>query len=1160
MTTTHSEVAPEEVRRAPAPHPGRRPALHAVLPAPGAAGATPSLPDASQDDAVHAARVHQVTVVTGAPGTGKTTTALRIAVDHLVPADGRPALDPARVLVLAASRRAADAMRDQLATLTGRTVGQPLVRTAASVAHSILARRAAALGEPAPTLVSGPEQDQILSDLLAGHLAGEGTDLPLPPSVPVEALATRGFRDELRDLLMRASERGLDPVALDALGRERGRPEWRLGARLLEEYRDVMALRQATPDAGERVDPASVVHDALDVLAAWDDEVPEVPRPRWDLVIVDDYQDATEAIARLLEFLVADGARLVLVGDPDTAVQGFRGAVPALLGRAAAPRSARSDEVGVLGAHQVTLGTVWRHGPALRAATARVAQMISAAGTVAHRRARCPGAARASDADATGALAVAHGTGAAGSASPGAARVRSAGSAAVALLAGPSQEHAFVAHTLRSWHLLDGVPWSQMAVVARSGAQVVALRRALSSASVPVSVLGSSGPLRDEPAVRPLLDAVEVAGGRTLDAERAVALLLSPIGGLDPVSLRRLRRAVRAEELAAGGGRSSDTLLVELLTEPGRVEMLPSAVRRGAAQVARVLAAGRAAAGAPRADAQTVLWAVWDATGLSERWRTAALAGGAAGMRADRDLDAIMALSKAAERFVDRNAHAPATAFVDHVRAQELPADSLAARGGVTDAVSVLTPAGAAGREWRAVVVAGVQEGVWPDLRLRDSLLGAQALVDAVSGVAPVEGDPAQSIAQARRAVLSDEVRSFLVAVSRASERLLVTAVQDAETFPSVLVDLVEPPGTPAAGAAPDAGVDGAGADVAGDGDDDDLPDPRRREVPTALDLRGIVLRARRQLAEGLADPADASDPSAAAAADEAADVLALLAEAGVAGADPAAWYGVHEISSTTPTWGPQDQVRVSPSKVEAVTTCALRWALETAGGRAADALSQSLGSLIHAIAEEAPAAPFHELAATLERRWPELGLPEGWPERVTHARARAMVERLATHFKNSGEVLAVEERFTTQVGRAVLTGSVDRLVRQPDGTVLIEDLKTGTPPTKEKAATHPQLGAYQLALGEGAFAHVPGLEDGAASAGARLVHVNQGKGPALREQQALHTAQDPQWAHTLVAGAAETMASACFTATANPLCSFCPVRRSCPLQPAGRRLGPEDA
>ncbi|RMI00313.1 3'-5' exonuclease, partial [Cellulomonas triticagri] len=231
-----------------------------------------------------------------------------------------------------------------------------------------------------------------------------------------------------------------------------------------------------------------------------------------------------------------------------------------------------------------------------------------------------------------------------------------------------------------------------------------------------------------------------------------------------------------------------------------------------------VLAEGREAAREPGADAQTVLWAVWDASGLAEPWRRSALAGGPGGARADRDLDAVLALFRAAETFVDRMPQARAAAFLEWVEAQELPSDTIAARAR-RDAVQVLTPAGAAGREWDVVVVAGVQEGVWPDLRLRDSLLGSQALVDLLAGRSA--SSAAEAGQAARAAVLADELRSFHVAVSRARRALLVTAVSDEDDQPSPFLDLVEPC------------------------DEDD--DPRRTSAPAPLDLRGLVaqLRAR---------------------------------------------------------------------------------------------------------------------------------------------------------------------------------------------------------------------------------------------------------------------------------------------------------------------------
>ncbi|WP_245993159.1 UrvD/REP family ATP-dependent DNA helicase [Xylanimonas allomyrinae] len=1186
--------------------------------------------DRTQRAALEAARTASALLVAGAPGTGRTTLAAAVAVEAVT----TWGLDPARVLVLAASRRGAARLRDQVASASGRTIGAPMVRTAASAAFAVLRTRAAAVGEPPPTLVSGPEQDLVLGELLAGHLEGEGTALLVPDGLPEEALGLRGFRQELRDLLMRAAERGVGPADLAELGRAHARPEWRMAAQLYEEYLDVTSLRAGTPDSGARYDPAVVIDEAAQALAAWDEEVPGGARPGWDLVVVDDYQEATVATARLLRVLHgsgrhgtstagADGARLVLLADPDSAVQGFRGATPGLVGRAAAP----GVSSGAFDADVVVLGTVWRQTEVLREVTRAVTSRIPTVGGPLQR-----GAAAAEERDGRGGMDVA---GAGSAASPdvggvpggvpdgvpgsddGVSRIGphadgepSAGAAettpggadapsgvAVAVLAGTSQEAAYIARELRAEHLVHGTPWERMAVVARTGDRLAALRRDLVAASVPVALLGSDVPLRDEPAVAPLLAALRVsagpppgsleavlddlaggrataagtdAGGRAdgavaavdgdpsrstgveaappafalLDPATAAALLTSPVGGLDAVALRRLRRALRAEELDGGGGRSSDALLVEVLGDPARAASLPAAVRRGPTAVARVLAAGRAAAGEPGATAQTVLWAVWHATGLADRWRDNALAGGPAGARADRDLDAVLALFRAAETYVDRLPGAPVAAFVDYLDSQDLPADSLAAAAVGARAVEALTPAGAAGREWDVVVVAGVQDGVWPDLRLRDSLLGSQALVELLAG----RSQDAHGLGpEARSQVLADELRAFAVATSRARRRLLVTAVEDAEDAPSVFCDLVEPP----------------------DGEDEER-DSRRVEVDAPLDLRGVVATARAVLVRAAAARTPGPDGDALGAACQAvgsggsdpgqgtteasvaAALLADLAAAGVPEADPRTWYGVAGASSDGALWSDDAVVPVSPSKVETVTTCALRWAFEAAGGTAADDTSQTLGTLVHAIAEDLPTGSLHELKAELDRRWPQLALPPGWPARQLRKRADRMIERLAGYLGDAGTPLAVEAAFDLEVGRARLRGKIDRVEDAGAGAALVADLKTGrSAPTKDKAAEHPQLGAYQLAVEAGAL----GLPDGTRSAGARLVYVGTDTVSAsLREQSALAPEPDgSSWARALVEGAADSMAAARFAAHTNDLCPMCPVRRSCPLQPEGR-------
>jgi superfamily I DNA/RNA helicase/RecB family exonuclease len=1142
--------------------------------------------DATQRAAVEAAAERPVTLVVGAPGTGRTTVATAVAVEALT-AGG---LEPSRVLVLSASRRSAARLRDRVAAASGRTIGAPMVRTAASAAFAVLRTRAMALGEPSPTLVSGPEQDLVLAELLAGHLAGDGTPLALPAGLPAESLGLRGLRQELRDLLMRAAERGLGPADLAELGRRHGREEWVMAAHLYEEYLDVTTLRVGTPDAGARYDPAAVVDEAAQALQAWEDEVPGVPRPAWDLVVVDDYQEATVATARLLHVLHDAGARLVLLADPDSAVQGFRGATPGLVGRAAAP--ARPGAVGAFGADVVVLGTSWRQPADLREVTRTVTTRIATVSGALHRGAQPRPADDARSDGGSGAPAAGEAAGAGVAGPPSGVRV--------AVLPGPAQEAAYVARELRAEHLLHGTPWERMAVIARSGDRLASLRRDLVAASVPVALLGSDVPLRDEPAVAPLLAALRVCAGSAdgpegsrgaapspagrgagvpvgdtspagtsaegaargdadpageghedespggadaapfplLDPATAALLLTSPVGGLDAVALRRLRRALRAEELAGGGGRTSDALLVEALGDPARAQTLPPAVRRGPVVVARVLAAGRQAAQEPGATAQTVLWAVWAATGLAERWRDAALAGGPAGVRADRDLDAVLALFRAAETYVDRMPGAPVAAFVDYLGSQDLPADSLAASATGVRAVEALTPAGAAGREWDFVVVVGVQDGVWPDLRLRDSLLGSQALVELLAG----RSDDARGLGpEARAQVLADELRSFAVATSRARRRLLVTAVEDAEEAPSVFCDLVAPPG-------------------------DDEVDDRRVTVGAPLDLRGVVATARAALVGAVAadgavpgapvpgTPAPGTAEAAHDPAAVAAVLLADLAAAGVAEADPRTWYGVAEASSEAPLWAPDATVPVSPSKVETVTTCAVRWALEAAGGTKPDATHQTLGTLVHAIAEDLPRGSLAELRAELDRRWPQLALPDGWPSRQLRQRAERMVERLAAYVAAAGEPLLVEAEFDLEVGQARLRGKIDRVEAAGDGAVVVADLKTGrSAPSKAEAAEHPQLGAYQLAVEAGAL----DLPDGTRSAGAQLVYVGTPTvAPTVREQGALRPEPDgSSWARALVEGAAGTMAAARFDAHPNDLCAMCPVRRSCPLQPEGRSV-----
>lgn len=1031
-------------------------------------------------------------VVVGAPGTGKTTTLVE-AVAARVHRDG---LDPSSVLVLAPSRVAAAALRQRvsarLAGLGPVAVGEPLARTPASYAFGLIRRSAVREGDPSPRLISGPEQDAVLRDLLEGHVDGEGT-APRWPAAVRPALALSGLRAELRELLMRAMERGLGPDGLAELGRRHGRPEWEAAATLLGEYLDVTALRSPSS-----FDPAAIVDEAVSLLRD-DPTLLAAERARWRLVAVDDHHESVEATARLLEQLCGRGADLLVTGDPDATTGGFRGADPGAV--AAAPgRYRRADGAQ---APVVVLPTRWRSGPAVTEVSRRVAAAIGGGGAqVAARRAAEPG--RAHD------------------------------GVEVAVLGSQHAQAAYVAGLLRRAHVADDLPWGEMAVLVRSSGRTSGLRRALAAAGVPVGTASSQAPVRDEPAVRPLLLAAAASlRPDDLDALTAAELLRSPLGGADALEVRRLRQRLLARERSEGGTRASDALVVEALLDP--VEAVRDA--RGGddalRRVAAVLAAGRrevgAATRAAGPSAERLLWAVWDASGLGERWRAVALEGGRRGRRADRDLDAVVALFEAAQRFSERLPGAGARSFFDTLGQQDVPSDTLAERAPQHDAVAVLTPQSAAGRQWRVVVVCDVQDGVWPNTRLRGSLLGAPDLVDAVAGV---HLEQQARVRAARLAVRHDELRMLHVAVTRARERLVVTAVRDADDVPSPFLDLVDP--------LPD-GVD----------------ERRLTPVPRTTSLRAVVadLRARLLQAVSRGD---------AALVDELAALLARLADEGVPGADPAGWYGT-DLSDATALQPADAHVTVSPSAIEKFEGCPLRWLLETSGGKdGTSGTAAGVGSIIHALAHEMASVAGDldavALRARLEddlvRRWPSLGL-QGWVGRKEEARARGMVGLLAGYLHDrAGVLVGTELDLRVQVGRAVITGRVDRLETDDDGRLLVVDLKTSKyPPTAERVVTNPQLGAYQVAVEEGAFGD---RETG----GASLVHLGRkdARSVSVQTQPPPSRADDPAWARTVVARAADGMAGAAFEARVGADCDRCPVRSSCPAQPDGEQLVPGGA
>ena len=1049
-------------------------------------------------------------LIPGAPGTGKTTVLVESAVARVE----RDGLDPERILILAPGRHAAAGLRNSFTGRLDRSLSTAPARTWASYAFDVL-RRARAEGvlklPRPPKLLSGPEQDLIIKELLEGH-DHPGLELPWPKDLSA-ALPTRGFRQEVRELFDRITESGRTAQDLEWLSYECGRPDWLAAAALYAEYRDVLDLRMP-----EAFDPAGIITAARQLFQDAPDFL-EAERERLQLILVDDIQEANPAVFELLADIAAS-RDVLITASPDTVVQGFRGARPDLVAELPRLLSSNGDRI-----RELPLTFSHRLGAAISEAWSGVAARISQRSG--GRQARRLDAPPFSTALST-------------------VQCRVEGH----VLASSVHELRYVAQRILEAQLCDGRELGDIAVVVRNGGLLGELQRYLSAQGIPVRVPVADAAVRDEVAVRPLLEAFSVALDPTLlTPELAVSLLTSRIGGATAIELRRLRQSLRHEELLGGGGRSSDSLLVEALLQPAALATL-GLEANSARRLSRMISAGTAAAAVPGANAETVLWSLWHASGLAGKWASVALDGGAAGLRADRDLDAMMALFHAAERFVDQLPGSGPEQFLEYLLNQELPMDTLAARAQLEEAVELMTPASAAGREWPMVIVAGLQEGVWPNTKLRGELLASTLYADAVEH--GVEHAMQRGPQSRLRDIRYDELRSFSSAISRASEVLICTAVSSDDEQPSAFLDYVAPldPGNPVRPYTP---------------------------VERPMTLRALVAELRQHVqAES---PSGQEGGSVASDAREAARILADLATAvpAVPGAHPDSWWGLAPLSTEAPVVPPGGTVNVSPSKVESLNKSPLDWFVQAAGGEAATDFARSLGTLVHAIAQDMPEASGSEYIAELVRRWPSLGMKENWEGKLDYQRAESMVRKLAQYvllMRSEGRSLVgVEQDFSVVLPdvtvegtpdapeggtrSAVLRGQVDRLEIDADGRLVIVDLKTGKrQPGKTELERHPQLGAYQAAVVSGAFVDaVPELAPG----GAVLAQLGtKTKSPGIQKQEAL----DPEdnWAVDMVNEAARLMAGATFEARHDPAKSGhggfgCRLPDVCPLCARGKQV-----
>lgn len=947
---------------------------------------------------------------------------------------------------------------------------------------------------PAPVLLMGADEDAALEQLI-GQVSW---------SQPAEVTQTHGFRAQIRNLFSRCGELGVDYQLLEQLGQAAQVQLWCEAAPLLKLWDSQSDISAANRAMALKLDTARLQDRALYALEHWYQADVTAPPQLPDLVVVDDYQDCTAATARLLHALAAlnlgeaegqgsvgqapsgglggasgaqgpgsrssangsgdatgagepggvgvsgpggavghkDGrsTQIVVLGNPDEAVETFRGGDPLMLASAARDFDAVA----------LTLPQVHRGSRQIAALIELAVQQVQVAGCISQRRPNYQHLAQNSQ------------------------------SVCFKIAPDDTVQVGAVAAHMRSLHLEQGLAWGQMAVIVRQSSSVELIRQELRRGGVPLAPDTPALLLRSEPAAKALLDCARAAleqllGVPVVQEEAARALLLSPLVGFSAIELRRLRRIL---------GESPDHLSTRVLSDTELFDQLEAAPTLAAK--AKVAQAINEALTKERSEGlEGLVWGAWQASGKAQYWRQLALdieADSLLRQRADHDLDVVISLFKRLEVWSERNPSAPGQQFLDELEAQQVASDSVAALGARPQGVSVLTVAACAGRQWEFVAVLGIDDGVWPNLRLRDSLTQTGLLTDIVSqriadtvnlSSLTASLDP-QALAQARAQICSDEMRLLVAAMSRANSQLWLGAVNGGEQGPSSFFNYLS----------------------------------RQSAIPVepiqpggAYTLRGLVATLRRQLMLDLKHNNGTQAPQIAA-------LLAALAQRGVPGADPRSWLGIagasqfltdlpaqlesqdrlgtqvathavvalKQLQAQRVNQARQRGARLSPSDVENIETCPLRWYLQRHGGSPASSSAQQIGALIHWLAQQGQEHGLsrEQLLDLFYRERSSLQLPGGWYGRQENQRVEKMVENLALYLANSPANMQVEvecpvrAQVELEVDGAPLkikiSGRADRLEHTSQGIDVI-DFKTGASVDSAGAQTNAQLATYRVAL-----------------------------------------------------------------------------------------------
>lgn len=1053
--------------------------------------------DVSQRELLETYRDSECISILGGSGTGKTALLEEIAAREIAAGS--------TVAFLVHDRRAAHDSLLRLTRACGALSSDVSVRSLSAFCYAIVQEFAEQTGRVRPELISGAEQDARLRDIIASG------SVSFPDYFDQDVLNLSTFRNELRNLITRAGELGLSPEELRKLGEGYSQPLWLATAEVWSMYRERLAVEEASaPSArpplrsAQRLDHSQLISAAVDMLKHWSDEasastisIKPIRLPQWDYVFIDELHNAPRSILELITQLRRSGTRIICTGNPDSSVQGFRGAIFSLPLDICAP-----PPVGIQARPHVL---VQRHrgGEKIARVMVDIAAHIRQPPLVKEfRQLRAP--------------------------NPGNIDDTICGKS----FANETEEAAGIASILRQWHLRDGVSYSDMAVLTRSRSAHEEIRRELRRRNVPVAAIGSQRPLAQHSAVAGLIGLIDLAlspyGDMAYKAGKVRDVLLSPLFRLSPFEVDMLAQRLCGYERMRKGQSSKNDILALLADDS-------CAGKSGIDIADKFHSILSAIARSDKANnAEEVLWCAWSSCDVAEQWYNYALGDSEYSELANDNLDAIIQLFYFVQREVERTPGISIAQVIERLKSQELPQDSLVEGAKREESVTLITPASAQGREFSHLIIAHLNEGVWPNLTVRDSLVHTGELSDIVLGRYLPELSPTQRFHAQMSDVLDDELRQLYAGIGRTSQSLVLTCVSNSGSRPSRFFDVM-------GFVKEQDSASMKGYETNGSLDSEPFILEQCSGGDSRFDMTGLVGQLRRYShGEGRA-------------AQRARQMLRELADKGVKQAEPARWFDVYEPTSCE---GRVEPISVSPSRVEATLECPLRGIMQGLGFEdKSDMRKADIGTLIHEIAAE-----YKDGSETLsedefcqqmlesfqEKFTAEFGEEiDVWEEKEKENYGVA-IKHLA-HFlyerAQSGEYENVEAeyRFAFEEACGNVRGSIDRLEIGKDASY-IYDYKTGTALSQAKAATNAQLQIYQLAIARDHA--VP------KASGASLVYPNTKNKKAVERRQEVI---DEKAVAERIAAYVEYEKSGVIPARASDKCQRCRYRVLCPLNAQGR-------